>query len=72
MIKVIFRKFKEGDVIALFPDEIWSNDGLITSYQHNGQHCGASRELIDDLESANESEYKDLESELINSVGYQL
>lgn len=39
-VPVVYRRFKEGDVIALFPSLEWTF-GLITSYQHVGQHGGA-------------------------------
>ena len=37
---VVFRKYKEGDIIALFPYEIDSGH-CIMSYQHVGQRSGA-------------------------------
>lgn len=69
--KVVFRKFPEGDVIALFPDEAYDWHGNIMSYLHIGQHGGASPDLLDELENATESEYSDLFSEL-ESIGYNL
>lgn len=68
---VIFRKFPEGDVIALFPNMIVDSEGNITSYQHVGQHGGASPELINELDHATEKEYRPLADELIN-IGYNL
>ena len=68
---VIFRKFPEGDVIALFPNMIDDSEGNITSYQHVGQHSGASPELINKLDHATEKEYRPLADELIN-IGYNL
>ncbi|MGD2065628.1 MAG: hypothetical protein PVI43_00480 [Candidatus Bathyarchaeota archaeon] len=66
--KVVFRKFEEGDVIALFPEVPWS-DQLISSYQHIGQHGGSSPELIEGLQVATEDEYSALLTELA-SLGY--
>lgn len=39
MTKVVFRKWKGGEVIALFPDVPWNrHDSATTSYMHVGQH----------------------------------
>ena len=46
IIKVIFRKFKDGEIIALFPGLKWNNAGDICSYMHIGQHGGASPLLV--------------------------
>ena len=37
MTKVVFRKFKDGVVIAVFP-EVSYNYVHLMSYQHEGQH----------------------------------
>ena len=37
MTKVVFRKFKDGEVIAVFPEVSWNYVHLM-SYQHVGQH----------------------------------
>lgn len=39
---VVFREYKDGDVLALFPEveHNWKM-GLCESYQHIGQHGGA-------------------------------
>ncbi|PJE78347.1 hypothetical protein CI610_02722 [invertebrate metagenome] len=47
-MNVIFRKFPEGDVIALFPEELADSRGNILSYQTVGQHGAANPELIQD------------------------
>ncbi len=72
---VTFRKFPEGDVIALFPkllegQDIHSNQ-FILSYMHIGQHGSAIDDLIDDLSPATSDEYSDLKAEL-TSIGYEL
>lgn len=70
--KVCFRKFPEDDIIALFPEIVESRDGLmISSYMHVGQHCSASKELIQDLPIATPEQYGKLEKELL-SIGYVL
>ena len=69
-MKVIFRKFPEGDVIALFPEELADNRGSILSYQAAGQHGAASPALVNDLEEATEEEYAALLNELTHQAGY--
>lgn len=70
--KVVFRKWKEGDVIALFPDEPWSRHDYTTmSYMHVAQHGAADyADLIATTQPAREHEYQDLLSEL-QSIGYK-
>ena len=72
---VTFRKFTDGDVIALFPKLLTGQDNqgnqFIMSYMHIGQHGGASDDLIDDLSPATSDEYSDLKAEL-TSIGYEL
>jgi hypothetical protein len=69
---VIFRKFKEGDIIALFPYEIESSRGNILSYMHNGQHSEAMYlHCVSISKLATETEYNDLKNEL-ESIGYNL
>lgn len=71
--EVIFRKFKDGDVIAFFPYEIADSKGNVMSYMHVGQHGAADYQgLVNDTKLATEDEYKDLFNELENSVGYKL
>lgn len=62
-ITVYFRKFPDGDTIALWNDNS-TNIGFISSYQHIGQHSEASPELIDELETASPEEYRPLLAEL--------
>lgn len=71
MTKVIFRKYRDGQIIALFPDETWNrHDGSITSYMHIGQHGAADyADVITDTCPVNEDEYRELLQELV-SIGY--
>ena len=69
-IKVHFRFFPAGDVIALW-DEPADCQGNISSYQHVGQHGAASPELITSLRPATEDEKGDLRAEL-QRIGYVL
>ena len=72
---VTFRKFPDGDVIALFPKMSEGQDfygrQLIASYMHIGHHSGASNDLISDLSPATVDEYSNLKVEL-TSIGYDL
>jgi len=71
--KVIFRKFKDGEVIAIFPNELydWINKDLVWSYMHIGQHGAASKSLAEEKEIALPEEYANLQEEL-ESIGYVL
>ena len=62
-VKVIFRKDKEGNVIAFLP-ELRVNHGYITSYMHIGQHSEASYQFYTGTKKADESEYNSLLNEL--------
>lgn len=69
---VIFRKFKDGEVIALFP--ALAGDGDIStccSYMHIGQHGSASIDLGKRIPLASRKEYLPLKKEL-EGKGYNL
>lgn len=67
---VIFRKFPEGDIIAMFPTIPGTmNPNTCNSYQHLGQNGSATIDLIYGTKPATEQEYKDLLQELVN-IGY--
>lgn len=68
---VIFRRFKDGEIIALFPYEIVTKRGEIQSYMHIGQHGGADPFIIHETKLASPIEYADLQREL-ESIGYVL
>jgi hypothetical protein len=71
--RVLFRKCRdEGDIVAVFPDTIWDARGNVASYQHVGQHGGASMQwVIDDTVPASSAEYAALAAEL-RAIGYDL
>lgn len=70
--KVIFRKFMNGDIIAMFPEIPGSSPFYCISYMHIGQHCTADPWWItDDTTPARPEEYADLKVEL-ESIGYNL
>ena len=67
--KVVFRKFKDGEIIALFPEIV--SGRYIMSYVHTGQHGEASPLLVSDTRSAKRAEYLPLFREL-SGLGYNL
>jgi len=74
--EVIFRKWNrkdfKGDIIALFPYDVWSYRGDVTSYEHIGQHGGAEyNHCINMTVPAKEEDFKDLKEEL-EYIGYNL
>ena len=62
-VKVIFRKDKEGNIIAFLP-ELRVNYGNIMSYMHIGQHSEASYQFYTETKKADKSEYNSLLDEL--------
>jgi hypothetical protein len=69
---VIFRKFKGGEIIALFPEiQADMSKGNCQSYQHIGQHGAASYDLVSNTKLATANEYGDLKKEL-EDIGYNL
>ena len=62
-LKVIFKKDKEGNIIAFLPD-IEVNFGNIMSYAHDGQHSETDIEYYWSLKKAEQEEYKSLLNEL--------
>jgi hypothetical protein len=71
---VIFRKYPDGDIIALFPYEIQGFFGeQVICYMHIGQHgLGCYQSVLLDTKLATEEEYKELFNELENLIGYNL
>lgn len=71
--EVVFRVFKtDGDVVALFPNEIADLEGNCMSYQRIGQHGAATyNHCISISRPAMPAEYASLKREL-ESIGYIL
>ena len=72
MTHVIFRKFREGDIIALFPYEPYNRFDVdsINSYMHIGQHSEADyRHVMKATKPCKDNEHQDLFNELIEQ-GY--
>lgn len=69
--KVLFRKLKDGKIIALMP-YITNYSGFIESYMHVGQHSSADYYgMIALTRPATEEEYADLKQEL-EYIGYNV
>lgn len=72
MDTVIFRKFPNGEIIALFPYEpVTADCWNCGSYMHIGQHGAASQNLVNDTKLATTAEYANLKKEL-EDIGYAL
>jgi hypothetical protein len=68
----IFRRYRDGDIIALFPTIPADLQGNCLSYQHVGQHGAASpAHVIARTRPATPEEYAALRVEL-ESIGYTL
>jgi hypothetical protein len=70
---VIFRRFPDGDVIALFPylPAECLNAWPCQSYMHIGQHGAADPRIVHDTRPARPREYAALKTEL-ERIGYRL
>lgn len=70
---VIFRKYPDGEIIALFPEIPADNQGLrCSSYMHVGQHGGADCSMVSrSTRPASSAEYAPLKKEL-ERIGYNL
>lgn len=69
-MKVIFRVYKDGQVIALFPELTNRRNYCVESYMHIGQHGAADYDgVIQSTKLANKSEYTPLMREL-RAIGY--
>jgi len=70
---VVFRRFPDGDIIALFP--YLAAEGLdpwpCQSYMHVGQHGAADSRIVYDTRPARPHEYAALKAEL-EQIGYRL
>lgn len=69
--RVVFRRYSDGQIIALFPDVPWSGRlGEVASYMHIGQHGAADyRHVVATTKPATEKESAGLLNEL-RQVGY--
>lgn len=71
MTKVNFQKIQDtGEIIAIFPEIYWDNNGNFTCYKHIGQHSACSSSWVADMcIQAKPKQYDNLLDELI-SIGY--
>jgi hypothetical protein len=70
---VVFRKFPDGEIIALFPNmaATTNNSWLCGSYMHVGRHGAADPRIVSDTQPAQPQEYAALKAEL-EQIGYRL
>jgi len=69
---VVFRKWPNGDVLALFPEVPANTRGNdCQSYAHVGQHSAADPAIVYSTQPASPEEYAELKKEL-ESIGYNL
>ena len=69
---VVFRKYSDKSIIALFPHNVNDYYGNVESYQHIGQHSGADYGgILMCTKLASKEEYSDLKKEL-EDIGYNL
>lgn len=70
-VPVVFRKWSDGGIIALFPN-LPGSPGYCSSYEHLGQHGSADYYyVLSRTTPAKPSEYAPLKREL-ESIGYTL
>lgn len=68
---VVFRRWRDGGIIALFPEIPATNSYYdMLSYEHVGQH-GAARDIVSETTLATPKQYADLKREL-EGRGYKL
>ena len=63
-LKVVFRKFDDGEVIAMFPQFGNKRNWKIDSYMHIGQHGECDPMITNITKLATESEYESLLKEI--------
>lgn len=69
---VIFRKYPNGEILALFPEIPCSSPYLCSSYLHIGQHGDANyRVVLKQTKPIKKGEALELEAEL-RRIGYNL
>ena len=73
-VNVAFRKFDDGEVIAIFPTIFpvpENSTKEVLSYMHMGQHGMCMECLVNELEKASKEEYTPLKKEL-EMIGYSV
>ena len=64
VLKVVFRKFDNGEIIAMFPQFGSKRNWTIQSYMHIGQHGDCDPMITNITTLATESEYESLLKEI--------
>ena len=65
ILKVVFRKFNDGEIIALFPQFTNKYNYKIDSYMHIGQHGEVDHHaILEQTKLATEEEYQALLNEI--------
>ena len=64
VLKVVFRKFDNGEIIAMFPQFTNKRNYRIDSYMHIGQHAECDPMIVHDTKLATENEYESLLKEI--------
>lgn len=67
--RVVFRKFRDGEIVAVFPDWLGTRSGDLTSYVHNGQHGACDPGISGWTLKPTPEEYAPLLAEL-GRIGY--
>lgn len=68
---VIFRKEKEGTILAVMPYNIEDWNGSMMCYSHIGQHAVMTPEYLKETKPCKPEEYRELQKEL-KGLGYNL
>jgi hypothetical protein len=72
MIDVMFRKEKDGEIIAIFPHTLENTKGDVLGYSRNGQHTQVDYQyVLASTTPIKEGEEEELKEEL-TSIGYEL
>lgn len=66
VLRVVFRKFNDGEIIALFPQFTNKKRYTIDSYMKIGQHGECDPLIVHVTKLAKENEYKELLNEIKN------
>lgn len=73
-IKVIYKKFKDGEIIAIFPDLPGKvgDKNTCESYMLVGEHSYCEKKLIKTLKNATQQDYRKINSLLQNRYNNKL
>ena len=65
VLKVVFRKFDNGEIIAIFPEFTHKRNYSVTTYMHIGQHSEDDHHaIVSQTKLATENEYASLLKEI--------